>query len=1048
MRRCTSFLFAAGLLLAAVAAEARLVTVLLELEREPAAALNREGDTKGGPSATRRRVAEIEADQAAVLRAVRAKSADTRVLFAVQRVYNGVALQTRAGRLEDLAALPGVRAVHTLRRHYLANETSMPFIGAPAAWEHAGLPLTGAGVTIGIIDTGIDYRHPAFGGNAGSVFPTMKVVGGHDFVGDAYDADDPVFSVPVPDADPMDQNGHGTHVAGTAGGFGVTLAGDPYAGPYGAGTDYAGLLIGPGAAPDALLHAIKVFGKGRASYFVLPGIEYAVDPDGDGDLSDRLDVVNLSLGDLYGSDMTPEAQAAMNAAAAGVVVVAAAGNGGDVYFIHSSPGVAPAAIAVAASEDDDPAFGAAMSPDRMTAFSSRGPAGLSTGIVGKPDVSAPGLNIRSAKLFDSSRPTERASLSSGTSMATPHVAGLAALLREQRPAWTPAEIKAAIMNTATHDVFHFANFTLPRVTTSRAGAGRVDAAKAVENRVIAYDAAHPERVGITFAVRDVEASVVERRTIRVENKSGATVAYTLGLDTVTDLPAMHRFLAPESTGPIPPGGFADIEFGIQTGLQNKHPRDPALRTGVNEYTRHWISEFSGFVTLTPQVGAVHALRLPFYATLRLVSALAGPDQIDLRETGTGEVTLAGRAAITGPDAPFDFVSLATPLELVGESPRNTLLPHPENGGDLRYVGVTSDYTAAEEPEDAMVYFGIATWADWWTPGLFQFVIDIDTTGGGESNFALYSSVNPLDSDPSGGFVSDVFVSRLHDFATDTDTVQGLVNHFGADEFDTALFGNNVIVLPAKAADLGLAPGATQLTFQVRAEFVNADPGAELVDEAGPFTYDIAAPGLDFTGGEPGYPAIIAMNGASFPVAYDGEAFAARGLGLLVFHHHNAQGERAQVIQVVTEDPLPDPPPAAQGVAASDGEFADFVRVTWEAGAPETEYRVYRALDGTLAAAVPVSEWMTGATFDDTTATAARQTDPGACEKPVTVHTVHTYWVLTRNAGGEGEFSAPDEGYRGLRDAAPAGVFLFGGLAAVLVWRARRRRPLQSRPVTG
>ncbi|HSE41702.1 MAG TPA: S8 family serine peptidase, partial [Acidobacteriota bacterium] len=158
-----------------------------------------------------------------------------------------------------------------------------------------------------------------------------------------YDGD----NTPEPDFDPMDCNGHGSHVAGIAGGSGVNGDGTTFAGPYGPGTDFASMRIGPGVAPAVSIYALKVFGCDGSTRVTDLAIEWAVDPNGDGDFSDHLDVINMSLGSNYGSSDDSSAIAANNAALAGVSVIASSGNAGDVYYISGSPGIASRVINVA-----------------------------------------------------------------------------------------------------------------------------------------------------------------------------------------------------------------------------------------------------------------------------------------------------------------------------------------------------------------------------------------------------------------------------------------------------------------------------------------------------------------------------------------------------------------------------------------------------------------------------------------------------------------------------------------------------------------------------
>jgi uncharacterized repeat protein (TIGR01451 family) len=285
-------------------------------------------------------------------------------LFRLKRVMNAVAVRVESGRIGAIAALPGVKRVRIITPEFPVNAVSVPFIGAPQVWAnrlHLPGRTTGTGMRVGIIDTGLDYQHPTFGGTGAladyeandrvtihpGLFPTAKVVGGFDFAGDDYDG----TNSPVPDPNPTDCNNHGSHVAGTAAGFGVTADGKTYRGPYGPAAPFNALRIGPGVAPGASLYAIRVFGCGGGTDLVTEGIEFAVDPNGDGDFSDHLDVINMSLGSAYGGLADTSAQAAEAAAQIGVVVVAAQGNDGDTYFIGGSPASATSAIAVAASID-------------------------------------------------------------------------------------------------------------------------------------------------------------------------------------------------------------------------------------------------------------------------------------------------------------------------------------------------------------------------------------------------------------------------------------------------------------------------------------------------------------------------------------------------------------------------------------------------------------------------------------------------------------------------------------------------------------------------
>jgi subtilisin family serine protease len=328
-------------------------------------------------AAARTQLARVEAAQQQAVSAVQVVDPSARVIFRVQRILNGVAAQVDAAKLDAIGKLPGVQAIYPLVPHRLAHSGSVPLIGAPELWDPGNLGVTGEGMRIGIIDSGLDYIHTNFGGpgtpgayaandstvitdtyQGALLFPTAKVVGGWDFIGDHYDpfGPDPALWFPHPDPDPMDCPtvfGHGTHVAGTAAGAGVNADGTTYEGPYDAALPFANFRIAPGVAPEALLYALRVISceDNSETDIVAAGIDWAVDPDGDGDPSDHLDVINMSLGFWPGGPYDPVALASDRAAQLGVVVVAAAGNSGDIYYFTASPSVSDRTISVAASVD-------------------------------------------------------------------------------------------------------------------------------------------------------------------------------------------------------------------------------------------------------------------------------------------------------------------------------------------------------------------------------------------------------------------------------------------------------------------------------------------------------------------------------------------------------------------------------------------------------------------------------------------------------------------------------------------------------------------------
>lgn len=276
----------------------------------------------------------------------------------MQSAYNGFQASVPAAKLDTLAALPGVVAIHRARTYTLDNAVSVPFLGVPAVWQNTG--YTGKGVKVAIIDTGIDYTHADFGGpgtvaaftkaaatSASPADPALfgpyapRVKGGTDLVGDAYDAAGTGAAlIPQPDSNPLDCEGHGSHVAGTAVGGGVTSTKAPYRGPYNTATAKKSFIVGPGVAPQADIYSVRVFGCAGSTDVIVPAIDWAV--------AHGMNVINMSLGSSFGRAGDPDAVAASNAVGAGVVVVASAGNSGVSPYLTGSPATGDGVIGVSA----------------------------------------------------------------------------------------------------------------------------------------------------------------------------------------------------------------------------------------------------------------------------------------------------------------------------------------------------------------------------------------------------------------------------------------------------------------------------------------------------------------------------------------------------------------------------------------------------------------------------------------------------------------------------------------------------------------------------
>jgi subtilisin family serine protease len=298
----------------------------------------------------------IQAQQGGFIARARAIDPNATVLGTAQKALNAVMLRVDAASLRALAADPDVVSIKPVVNYQRALEETVPYIGARAVQE---LGFRGAGVRIAILDTGIDYTHAHLGGpgtaeayadaygtslddprntTLDGLFPTEKVIGGYDFVGEAWNGqpDSPPLA---PDPDPIDcgptviegcaSASHGTHVADIAGGLG-------------------------GVAPDAALYAVKVCSSVSSScsgVALIQGMDFALDPNGDGRVNDHVDVINMSLGADYGDPFFDDLSLAVdNATKIGVLTVAAAGNGSDKPYVTGTPAAATTALSVAQTQ--------------------------------------------------------------------------------------------------------------------------------------------------------------------------------------------------------------------------------------------------------------------------------------------------------------------------------------------------------------------------------------------------------------------------------------------------------------------------------------------------------------------------------------------------------------------------------------------------------------------------------------------------------------------------------------------------------------------------
>ncbi|MCZ7540196.1 MAG: S8 family serine peptidase [Anaerolineae bacterium] len=597
--------------------------------------------------------------------------------------------------------------------------------------------------------------------------------------------------------------------------------------------------------------------------------------------------------------------------------------------------------------DSDIVFGG--TADTLASFSSRGPQrepnGANVGL--KPDIAAPGSGITSTALGTGSGAVDY----SGTSMASPHVAGAVALLRQQHPTWNVAEIKALVMNTATHFVYQGSNQTPPIYGPARVGVGRLDVANASNSDVIAYNAAAPELVSVSFGILDADAPTALVRNITVENKGQASASFAVSYEPLVDMDGVSYSVSPASVN-VAAGGTATVQVTLtitdHATWNAPHSYDPTVSELQNGFPRHWLSEESGLVRLA---GAESELWVPVYAAVRPSSTLqATTDPFLVPGTaGLEFIEMAGKAVLTGGVPPYAEISLVSAFELYGESEDDAFSTGVYDSADLQYIGVTSDYTAVKNLggtlyDNSRLYFGLSNYGNWSSLSeevWFEVYIDADQDGNPDYRLWNWNLGNPF-----FGESSDVFIVIVDDFGAGTASWYGdYVNDLPADEINTVPFQNSVLLMGTWAGLLGLDDTDATFDFFVASWYGDGS----LVDVSDVMTYNALAQGVDFsTDGVSEYTGAALWQdqaGAAVPVRYDWDVYEGPTPAcVLLLHHHNVPALRAEKVclgELTDEEPeepggepgvpslsLFDPALSKVGVLQPGGIGLPGERLTW------------------------------------------------------------------------------------------------------------------------
>jgi MYXO-CTERM domain-containing protein len=991
--------------------------------------------------AVRAQLAQVQAQQDALLPEIARHGA--KPMARLSRLANAIQVLATDEAIERIVLLPGVARVERVPRLERSLASAVPLVGAPEVWS-APLGIRGEGITICVIDSGIDYTHADFAGPGTAAaylandpdivedgsFPTARVVGGWDFVGDAYNPDGG-SPAPKPDADPLDctqpenseiAGGHGTHVAGIAAGNGVLQSGQAFAGPYDQSLDPAAFRVYPGVAPAASLLAFKVFGCDGSTNMLAAALDRAADPNQDGDFSDRVDVVNASLGTSYGLGSPTNDELIQNLTNVGTLMVVAAGNSGQSFFCMGAPGSAPEVLSVAASADNqfmtltasgasgtdeyasaeggftarlldvgpvsgtlvatNPALGCSplanaadvagkvalvdrgtcpfvskfdnavaagaiavivvdneddalpfamaggdpgqypivgvmitqadgdalkaslaagpvtvgLDPDDpyiglgaelLAGFSARGPSAVDGRL--KPEIAAPGFAIDSARVGSGTEPRR----SQGTSMASPVVAGAAALVRQARPELSPYQVKASLMNSA----LPLLDLESRQYATSFVGAGRLDVARALAQPLTAAMQPDGGEVGVSFGAIVALSTATVKRSITVENHGDAEITVDAAIDETFPQSGLALGLEPSSLS-IPAGGSATTEVTLvldpeALGAPEVDPGTAPLQGGMNPTPRHFLNEASGVVRFTPQGGGPD-LVVPYHGSLRAAASRRGePEVFCAPEWPSGQVAIAleGASAHPSPTVSAFQLGVVDPVEPESATDPDAAVI------DVRAVGVADNRAIRPSDNDAMIYFGVAMEGTWTTPArgpLSVIQIEIDSAGSNSADYVI--RVEPRN--PSFGF-RDALVASPYYLATGQRGDRHPINVVGPDVAKTQPFFNSVLVLPALFEDIGVDPqnpefryrvsteDPVNLTFGDRTDWIEVTPTSKLVDTA--------VHGYDAT------PLTLGAGPVLVEVTPEASALMAP-LDVLLLHHNNVEGKRWEVVSLAPRTP--------------------------------------------------------------------------------------------------------------------------------------------------
>lgn len=571
--------------------------------------------------------------------------------------------------------------------------------------------------------------------------------------------------------------------------------------------------------------------------------------------------------------------------------------------------------------------------DTLNFSSSRGVHG-SFGIV-KPDVAAPGTNIMSAGVGTGSE----AAAMTGTSMATPHVAGITALVKEAKPKWNAIQIKADVMNTAFHDVRSGSNTYGPQ----RVGSGRVDSLAAVKNDVVMYDSANPQLASVNFGVVEfTKDGFSADHKVTIENLGSDAASLNLSYQAATVVPGVTYTVAP-STVTIPAGGKQEVTVTATIDAAKfQKTLDPTMESHHTfsdlKIAREFIATATGRLVAKGNTSMGDGeLRLPVSMAPKPVSELTSKLVMDDAAT-TAQIHTTGNsfAHKSALEYTSDLVPLAMPFEHVAHSDEKNLAPEDMamadaiRATDIKDVGVRVVPATPKPAEDGVppiteknsqVIVGVETYGPWaiMPVGPTQIVLEVKAKG------KTYT-VEPLRIEETDIVLNGVFDER--------GKIQGISfrNDWADSTLDTNTMDTRVVALPFELGSVGFTDeevkaGDLPLEVTVIGKSwyapLSTDDGYSRGDtDRVTFSYNAGNPTYTFTTHQKdtaleidGNPIDVTINDAAATAggtsvnATAGDV-AAHDQKIMMIHFHNKVGDQVELLPVVSPEPAPSESPTA------------------------------------------------------------------------------------------------------------------------------------------